>query len=483
MGWLLDKLRRKSPKNSVYADMLNGFTPIYSQFGTDIYSSDVVQQAINCIVSELKKLNPQHIRKTGYDSIPINSSIQKVLNAPNELMTTSEFIEKTAWLLFLNYNAFIVPTYYTWTNKDGLEERQYTGLYPINPTQVDFIQDEKNILYVEFTFSNGFKTTLNYSDVIHLRYKYSVNEYMGGNENGQPDNDALLKTLDLNERLLHNLSVAMSSSCAVNGVVKFKSMLDGGKTEKALQELEKKLKNSESGFLPLDIGADFTPIQRQIQFVDDTTLKFIDEKILRHFGVPLCILTGDFTAEQMSAFYQKTLEPIIISMSQEFTRVLFTDREKSFGNKIQFYPKELIFMNISQTLEMARIMGDRGSIYENELRCAFGLPPLAELAGKRMQSLNYVDVEYAKEYQTGTTGGAIDDETMDVVQQVEEITKEPLLVGQIQAVGDIIAGFSAGTYTYNQAKNMLMIAVGLSEEEAEKLLDVQKENDGGKGDG
>ena len=65
-------------------------------------------------------------------------------------------------------------------------------------------------------------------------------------------------------------------------------------------------------------------------------------------------------------------------------------------------------MNISQTLEMARIMGDRGSIYENELRCAFGLPPLAELAGKRMQSLNYVDVEYAKEYQTGNKGGEID---------------------------------------------------------------------------
>ena len=94
MGWLLDKLRRKSPKNSVYADMLNGFTPIYSQFGTDIYSSDVVQQAINCIVSELKKLNPQHIRKTGYDLIPINSSIQKVLNAPNELMTTSDLSKR-----------------------------------------------------------------------------------------------------------------------------------------------------------------------------------------------------------------------------------------------------------------------------------------------------------------------------------------------------------------------------------------------------
>jgi HK97 family phage portal protein len=404
LGWLLDKLRRKPPKNSTYADMLNGFTPIYSQFGTDIYASDVVQQAVNCIVSELKKLNPQHIRKNGLDVLPVNSSIQKVLNAPNELMTTSDFLEKVVWLLFLNYNAFIIPTYKVWENEKGIEERYYTGLYPIKPIQVDFIQDASDTLFVKFTFENNYETTLQYSDVIHIRYRYSVNEFMGGNENGQPDNEALLKTLDLNYQLLHNLSKAMSSSCAVNGVVKFKSLIDKGKTEAAMKELEEKLKNSESGFLPIDLSSEFIPIQRDIQFVDEATLKFIDEKILRHFGVPLAILTGDFTAEQMSAFYQKTLEPIIISMSQAFTKTLFTQREISFGNKVQFYPKELIFMSISQTLEMARIMGDRGSIYENELRCAFGLPPLPELVGKRMQSLNYVDVEYAKQYQTGNGG-------------------------------------------------------------------------------
>lgn len=401
MGWLLDKLKRKQPKNSYYADMLNGYTPIYSQFGTDIYASDVVQQAVNCIVSELKKLTPQHIRKNGFDILPVNSSIQKVLNAPNELMTTSDFIEKVAWLLFLNYNAFIIPTYNVWKNKDGAEERQYTGLYPIKPTQVDFIQDENDTLFIKFTFENNYQTTLKYSDVIHIRCRYSVNEFMGGNEKGQPDNESLLKTLDLNHKILHNLSVAMSSSCAVNGVVKFKSLMDKGKTETAMKELEEKLKNSESGFLPLDLSSEFIPIQRDIKFVDESTLKFIDEKILRHFGVPLAILTGDFTSEQMSAFYQKTLEPIIIPMSQAFTKTLFTQREISFGNKVQFYPKELIFMSVSQTLEMARIMGDRGSIYENELRCAFGLPPLPELVGKRMQSLNYVDVNYAKQYQTG----------------------------------------------------------------------------------
>ena len=380
---------------------MNGYTPIYSQFGQNIYASDVVQQAVNCIVTELKKLTPLHVRTIDGDVQPIRSNIQSVLNAPNEIMTTSDFIEKVIWQLYLNYNSFIIPVYKSWTDENGVEQRYYTALYPIAPTQVDFLQDKTDTLYVKFTFANSYETTLKYSDVIHIRHHFSVNEFMGGNEQGQPDNDALLKTLDLNYKLLKNLSKAMSSSCAVNGVVKFKSMIDGGKTEKALAELEEKLRNSESGFLPLDISADFTPIERNIQFVDAETLAFIDGKILRHFGVPLAILTGDYTKAQYEAFYQKTLEPIIIALSQAFTKSLFTQRERSFNNAIKFYPKELIFMSTDQTLEMVRLLGDSGTLYENEKRVAFGMRPLPELVGKRMQSLNYVDVDIAKDYQTG----------------------------------------------------------------------------------
>lgn len=94
MGWL-DKLRRKPKTKTKYAQMLNGYTPIYSQFGDDIYASDVVQQAINCIVMECKKLIPQHVKNNGSDVIPVNSDVQAVLNAPNEIMTTTDFIEKS----------------------------------------------------------------------------------------------------------------------------------------------------------------------------------------------------------------------------------------------------------------------------------------------------------------------------------------------------------------------------------------------------
>lgn len=410
MGWFSNLLGKfnKSVSNGKYADALSGYTPIFSQFGTNIYASDVVQQAITCIVSEIKKLKPQHIRENGNDVVTVSSDIQAVLTRPNQLMTTSDFLEKITWLLFLNYNVFIIPTYYEWRDKDGTIRKKYDGLYPIQPTQVDFIEDASGQLFVKFRFNAGVEFTIKYSDVIHIKYRYSVNQYMGGNEQGQPDNGALLKTLDLNHQLLQGVSSAMKSSFAINGVVKYNTMLDDGKTEAALKELEARLRKSESGFLPLDLKAEFTPIRKEIQLVDSTTLKFVDEKILRHFGVPLSILTGDYSKEQYEAFYQKTLEPLIISFSQEFTKILFSDREVSFGNKIQFYPKDLIFMSIDQTLQMVTLLSNTGALYENEKRVAFGLKPLAELEGKRYMSLNWVDVNIANQYQAGDLGGADD---------------------------------------------------------------------------
>lgn len=398
--------------------MIDGYSPTFAQFGTNIYMSDAVQQALKCIVDEVKKLNPTHIRLVDSDPVPIrDSTVAAVLADPNPLMTTSEFLEKTAWLLLLNFNAFIIPTYYTWIDeKTGQERRYYESLYPIKPTQVNFIEDASGRMFVQFYFMNGEQTTLPYDDVIHIKYNYSINEYMGGNEMGQPDNRALLKTLQLNETLLQGVAKAMNASYAVNGVVKYNTLLDNGKTEKALKELENKLKNSESGFLPLDLKAEFTPLEHRSELVNAETLKFIDEKILRHWGVPLAILRGDYSVEQYNAFYQKTLEPLIIAMSQALTKKLFTRREKAFGNQVKLYPKDLIFMSVDQTLDMIDKLAPTGALFENEKRAALGLRPLPELAGKRYMSLNWISADLADDYQAGKIGNA----SVEIVDETKE---------------------------------------------------------------
>lgn len=415
MGWF-SKLFKKEPKNSKFAPTMDGFLPIYTQFGNNIYASDVVQQALKCIVDEMKKLNPTHVRYINNDPVPIKGNVQDVLSNPNQLMTTSEFIEKICWLLLMNYNVFIIPTYYTWVDeKTGAERRYYDSLYPINPTQVDFIEDAGGRLFVKFWFWNGETTTIAYDDVIHIKYNYSINEYMGGNTLGQPDHQALLDTLELNNQLLQGVAKAMNASYAVNGVVKYNTMMDDGKTEAALKELERKLQNSESGFLPLDIKADFIPLQHGSQLVDEATLKFIDEKILRNWHISLAILTGDYTKEQYESFFQACLEPLIVSITQAFTKKMFTSREKAFGNRIEFYPEQLIFMTTTQKIEMINLLSPTGALFENEKRTILGLMPIQELEGKRYMSLNWIDANNADQYQVGNVNVDVVDEEKEEV--------------------------------------------------------------------
>ena len=183
--------------------MLNGYTPIFSQFGNDIYASDVVQQAIVCIVDEMKKLQLVHERAIDNDLTAANNFLQPVLDNPNPIMTQSEFIEKFMWLLLLNYNSFIFPVW---------EGGRVTQLWPLKPRTVTFLEDLSNEIFIKFEFNNGHETILRYSDVIHLRLNYSVNDYMGGDELGQPNHSGLLKTLQINNVLLENVAKSLEAS-------------------------------------------------------------------------------------------------------------------------------------------------------------------------------------------------------------------------------------------------------------------------------
>lgn len=405
---LFDFLKKKkdNDKQLTFAKVLNGYAPIFSQFGSDIYASDVVQQALNCIIREMKKLDPQHIKQDerGY-TVSVNDQIQKVLRNPNPLMTTSDFIEKILWNLFFNYNSFVLPT---WDERGKL-----TGLYPLQPTQVDFLQDSSNQYFIKMRFANNYEGTIKYSDVIHVRYNFSVNEFMGGDESGQPNHEALLKTLELNNTMLDGVGKALRSSFAINGVVKYNTLLDGAKTEAALKELTEALRNNESGFMPLDLKGEFIPFNRQIEMVDDATLKFIDEKILRNFGVPLHILTGAYNKSEYEAFYQKTLEPLIISLSQAFTKAIFTNRESNgYGHEIHFYSKELNFMTTAEKINYFTLLSNVGAVTINELRVGMGMKPLddEEIGNTLVMSKNFGSTESVKDMDANKTtpqeGGA-----------------------------------------------------------------------------
>lgn len=391
---LFDIFKKGYSKNNKYkrVEGLN-WTPTFYSTGvyTKAFETDVVQQAIRCITQEMKKLEPRHVQRKDNGYRVINDNIQSVLDNPNALMVTADFIEKVVYNLLTTSNSFVLPVW---------ENEVLTSLYPLQPVNVEFLQDLSNNLFVKLSFSNGYESTVKYTDLIHIRNNFGANEFLGGNAQGEIDSKALQKVTDLNETLLDGVQKSIKSSYAVNGILKINTMMDEGKTEAALADLTQKLNNNENGFMTMDLKGEFVPFNKDVKVVDESTLKFVDEKLLRFFGVSVAILTGDYTPEQYSSFYQKTIEPLVISMSQAFTKAIFTKKESaSFGHRIIFYHDKLDFVSINDKKEIGALLSSTGACSIDELRSIFGMSPCEdENLGKTLiMSKNYGSAESVKD--------------------------------------------------------------------------------------
>jgi HK97 family phage portal protein len=385
------------PKGAMpYANTLNAQVPIFRMFGRDIYHSDLVQMCIDRIATEISKLQPKHIRAVNGKEDVVNSQLNMLLEyGPNEIMDTGSFLEKITWLLILNYNAFIYPT---WDN--STPNPICTGLYPLNPTMVEFLQDETNTMFVRFTFRNGQNYVVAYDSVIHLRKKFSLNEVMGGDINGQPFNDAILTTLKTDDVIVEGLEKAVKSSLQIRGILKINTMLNGEDQKKERERFEKAIRDSTSGIMAVDLKGEYTPLVIDPKLIDAPTLDAIQQRILNYYGMSVPILNSDYTDAQYEAFYANTIEPIVISLTRNFTRTLFSTRELQVGNKVVFYARNLQYLSTASKIALLQVGGDQGLLTENQKLAILGYPPVE--GGERIvQSLNYIDKSLINQYQLG----------------------------------------------------------------------------------
>lgn len=375
-----DFLRRQPKKNGVRAaPTQSGYMPSFSEFGDNIYASDIIVQAIRCKANEFKKLKPRHIRTSnGKQEVVTDSSIARCLRRPNEYMTQSDFFEKITIFLELNKNAYIYPAYYI-TNGG---ERYYTGLYPLKPSYVEYRTDQNERLYIYFRFNSGYEVTLPASDVIHWRKDYGVNDYFGGNAFGGNDDRGLLSLLKEYDKLIQSIAVALNVSSKINGIVKYNSYLDDDKAAANQQEFNEKLAKNESGILFTDLKTEFINIPRDVKIVDKDTMDFFYQNILRNTGVSLAILNGDYSKAQKEAFYEHALESDIKSLGEAMSKVIFSEREESYGNAIVLYPNSIVFMSMENKLSALQIGLPAGIFMKDEARELLGYPPLPDGQGK-----------------------------------------------------------------------------------------------------
>lgn len=341
----------------------------------------------------MSKIKPRHIvrNREGLEEINETSSIAKVFRRPNPYMTWADFISKIVFLREVNENCYIYPEY---TMNNG--SKVFTGLYPLKPTEVNYLIDTAGKYFIKFTFANGYTNTLPVDEVIHWRKNYDRDDYFGGG-NIAAKKDLYNSVNDFNN-LHKSIAKAVNVSCQINGIMKLNSYLDDEKIEADRQDFVSKLHNNESGILFTDLKAEYVPLPHDVKLVEASTLDFFYENILRSTGTPKEILSGNYTKQIKESWYERCIEPDLTSLAQAMEKVLFTDREISFNNKIVLYPAAITFMSMENKISALQIGLPAGIFTRDEARELLGYPPLANGAGKEIpQGYNNI---------INTTGGS-----------------------------------------------------------------------------
>ena len=401
MKWL-DNLKLRLANKILYrATGQKVIYPSFSQFGEDIMKNNTIRTINNRKLTEYSKIKLRHIRIVdGRQTAPKDNRLNNLFEYPNPLMNGVDFMRTMAHLKITTKNAFAYPAYDLYYNeRTGQTKKVFTAIYPLRPRHVDFYQDDSGEYYVEFTFPNGEKSGfIPYSEVIHWREEYGENEFLGGNVNGQPDNSALLRMLDLNHKLLESTFKVVEGSLTINGILKYGGLINEEEREQARLDFEEKLKTNKTGIIALDSGGDYTPVPYNGKSIDTTTLEFMDKKIRQSQGVSEAILNVDYTTEQKEAFYETNIEADAISLGQTMSRVLFTPFELSNGNVVIGYTSKIQQQSTKTKIAVAQLLLPVGGVSPNQFLSWIGEPPY-EGGDDRYVSLNWIRKDIADEYQ------------------------------------------------------------------------------------
>ena len=379
-------------------------------FGS-LRENEIVGAIANAVASNVAKLTPQVIRKTAAGVTIKNDKLSRLLEIrPNAENSTYDFLYKMASDLVYTSNAFAVVFF----NDDFSE---ITSIQPITATSHRIFEVD-GVLYFKFVWEYDKKSyTVPYQFVIHIKGRYNRKRFLGTPRDAELQNSTELLGVTYN-----GIKNVIKNSASLRGYLKYNNFADEEELRKKVGEFQSAYMSAdnEGGIAGLDNTMEFHEITQKPPAIPITQVSFFRENIYRYYGVNEKILNSTYTEAEWNSFYEGVIEPIAIQLSLEFTFKLFTEGERSYGNKVIFTTNRLQYATLQTRNTIAGNLFDRGIITINEYREFMYLPQI-DGGDVRMVSLNYVKADEQSEYQIGKKDGAEGNPPADGAEVVKYI--------------------------------------------------------------
>jgi HK97 family phage portal protein len=336
----------------------------YYSWNGKLFQSDIVRSAIRPKARAIGKAVAKHIRKNEKETL-VNPEVYMrfLLEEPNPYMTGQQLQEKLATHLELNNNAFA----YINRDSNGIA----IEIYPITAIASEAVI-KSGTMYLRFTLLNGKEVTFKYSDIIHLRKDFNENDIFGDS-----NAESLTPLMEIVNTTDQGIVKAIKNSNVIRWLLKFNQTLRPEDLRKQAKNFVKDYLNVESdsvGVAATDAKADAQQVEPKDYVPNEKQMDKTTQRIYAFFNTNEKIVQSSYNENEWISYYESAVEPDVVQLSNEYTRKLFTRRERGFGNQIIFESSNLTFASMATKLKLVDYV-DRAILTPNEVREVLGRPP------------------------------------------------------------------------------------------------------------
>lgn len=389
---------KEDPKKVVTVfKMLNDTGATFYNWNGKLYDNSIIRTAIGTNGIHAGKLNPKHVRILENDiKVSPNNNIKNILKNPNKYMTMYDFVQKMMIQRETNNNCFaFIDRDKNIPGMDGIK-----GIYPLNFSSVELLEDDDENLYCKFRFRNGQYKIASYDDVIHIRKHFNEDDFWG-----ESNKIPLSENLEVVSSTKQGIRNAIRNTAFIRGILEFKQVLQQEDIDKQVKDFSESyldIENNDKGIAYTDPRYQFHEVKSEPFVPNKAQMDSIKQEIYEYFNTNEKIIKGCFTDEEWIAYFETTIEPFAIQMSQEFTNKIFSATERAYGNEIIFEANRLANASNSTKIQICKELRHLFTI--NEQREMWNRGPVPD-GDKRLQSLNDVNANIADEYQLGKNEG------------------------------------------------------------------------------
>ncbi|MBQ1790054.1 MAG: phage portal protein [Oscillospiraceae bacterium] len=368
---LFDKLfgNRPKPRGDYQGAfrLLNGYTPHFTSFGGSVYESELVRAAIDKRATHMSKLQVD-VLGAAKPALRV-----KLKHGPNAYQTWGQFLYRLSTILDVHNTAFITPV---WD-----EYGEISGLYAPLPTRCELIQ-YGGAPYIRYEFAWGERAA------VELEYCGIMTRFQYKDDLFGESNRALMPTMDLIHIQNQGIQEGVKSAATYRFMAQLSNFAKAEDLKKERQRFteENFSRDAEGGGLLLfpNTYTNIKQVDVKPWVVDADQMKTIRDSVYSYFGVNDDILTNKAYGDAWAAFYEGAVEPFAIQLSDVLTKMLFTFREQSQGNRVMATTNRIQYMTNADKLNVSAQMADRGLMTRNEIREIWNLPPLPEPIGNQL---------------------------------------------------------------------------------------------------